>query len=55
LHLRGGVTDAGDLVVAGEGRSEGVTDGGDDAIGSIRTLIGGSGYGAKRESSARLL
>jgi hypothetical protein len=41
-------------VVAGDGHSEGVTVGG-GAIGSIRTPLDGSGYGAKRESSTRLL
>jgi hypothetical protein len=53
--LGGGVANTGNLVVAGEGRRAGVTDGGSGAIGSIRTPIEGSGYGAKWDSSTRLL
>jgi hypothetical protein len=56
-RLGGGVADAGDLVVAGDGAGVGVTAGGSDggAIGSICTPLDGSGYGAKRDSSALLL
>jgi hypothetical protein len=55
-HLGGGVADAGDLVVAGDGAGEGATVGGNGgAIGSIRTPLNDSGYGAKRDSSTLLL
>jgi hypothetical protein len=54
-RLGGGVADARDLVVVGDGRGEGITDDSGGAIGSISTTIDGSGYGAKRESSTRLL
>jgi hypothetical protein len=53
-RVGGGVADAGNLVVAGEGRGEGIMDGG-GAIGLIRTPIDDSRYGAKRESSTHLL
>jgi hypothetical protein len=47
-HLGEGVDDAGDLVVAGDGPGEGVTvGGGGGALGSIRSPLDGSGYGAK--------
>jgi hypothetical protein len=55
-RLGGGVADTRDLVIAGDGRCEGMTGGGGGApLGSIRTPLDGSGYGAKRESSTRLL
>jgi hypothetical protein len=54
-RLGGGVAKAGDLVVIGDGRGEGVTVGSGRAIGSIRTPLDGSGHGVKRESSTRLL
>jgi hypothetical protein len=54
--LGGGVADAGDLVVAGDGRSEGMTLAA-VAPPLVRSAppLDGSGYGAKRESSTRLL
>jgi hypothetical protein len=55
LRLGGGVADAGDLVVAGDGAGEGATAGGGGTIGSIRTPLDGSRYGAKRDSSTLLL
>jgi hypothetical protein len=48
-HLGGGVTDTRD------GAGVGATAGGGGAIGSIRTLLDGRGYGAKRDSSTFLL
>jgi hypothetical protein len=46
-HLGGGVADAGDLVVAGDGASEGATVGDGGAIDSICKPLDGSGYRAK--------
>jgi hypothetical protein len=42
-------------VVVADGCGESVTDGGNNAIGSICTSYDGSGYGAKWERSNRLL
>jgi hypothetical protein len=54
-RLGGGVANARDLLVAGDGPGEGVTVGSGGALSSICTLLDGSGYRAKRDSTTCLI